>query len=67
MPKSRFVEVHCKRLFLRGHELWPVVDEPDAGPMEVPEIADSEAKTIAELKDDFNALLAALRDMGLIL
>ena len=29
-------------------------------------IADSEATTIAALKDDFNALLAALRSCGLM-
>ena len=36
-----------------------------ASPM-IPYIADSEATTVAALKDNFNALLAALRTAGLM-
>lgn len=41
-------------------------DLPSAAQPVVPYIADSEATTIAALKDNFNALLAALRASGLM-
>lgn len=33
---------------------------------EVPFVADSEATTVAALRDDFNGLLAALREVGIL-
>ena len=41
-------------------------DLPSAAQPVLPYIADSEAATIAALKDNFNALLAALRSAGLM-
>ena len=41
-------------------------DLPSAAQPVVPYIADSEATTIVALKDNFNALLAALRASGLM-
>lgn len=41
-------------------------DLPAAGEPPMPFMADSEATTIAGLKDHFNALLAALRAAGLM-
>ena len=41
-------------------------DLPHGGESSLPYIADSEATTVAALREDFNALLAALRETGLM-
>ena len=41
-------------------------DLPHGGESSLPYIADSEATTVAALREDFNALLAALREAGLM-
>ncbi len=41
-------------------------DLPSADPAVLPFLADSEAATVAALKNDFNALLAALRTAGVL-
>ena len=41
-------------------------DLPHGGESSLPYIADSEAGTVAALREDFNALLAALREAGLM-
>ena len=41
-------------------------DLPSTAQPTLPYIADSEATTIAALKDNFNALLSALREAGLM-
>lgn len=41
-------------------------DLPRGGESSLPYIADSEAGTVAALREDFNALLAALREAGLM-
>lgn len=41
-------------------------DLPRGGEVCLPYMADSEATTVAALREDFNALLAALREAGLM-
>ena len=41
-------------------------DLPHGGESSLPYIADSEATTVAALREDFNALLATLRESGLM-
>ncbi len=41
-------------------------DSPHGGEAGLPYIANSEAGTVAALREDFNALLAALREAGLM-
>jgi len=41
-------------------------DSPDGGVQPLPFMADSEATTVAALREDHNRLLAALREAGLM-
>ena len=56
-----------KLTFLPGAEgLFDLPSAPTPASPTIPYIADSEATTVAALKDNFNALLAALRTAGLM-
>ena len=46
--------------------LFDLPSAPTPASPAIPYIADSEATTVAALKDDFNALLAAIRTAGLM-
>ena len=57
-----------KLTFLDGAEVenFPGSTSGSAASGTVPYVADSEATTVANLKNDFNALLAALRTAGVL-
>lgn len=60
MPATKLRELHVDRLVVAGE---PVAGGAQSPPPTVP---DSEAKKVAELRDDLNNLLAALRQAGVI-
>ena len=57
-----------KLTFLEGAEVenFPGSTSGSAASGSAPYVADSEATTVANLKNDFNALLAALRTAGVL-
>ena len=57
-----------KLTFLEGAEVenFPCATSGSAASGIVPYVADSEATTVANLKNDYNALLTALRDAGVL-
>ena len=57
-----------KLTFLDGAEVenFPVSASGNAASGTAPYVADSEAATVANLKNDFNALLATLRTAGVL-
>ena len=61
MPTS-FDELRVGRLFVDGVEVAPQNEE---GPR-LPAFPDSEATTMRGLRDDYNALLALLRYVGMM-
>ena len=63
MPTS-FDELHVGRIFVDGVEVSPV--SPQEGGPCLPAFPDSEATTVRGLRDDYNALLALLRYVGMM-
>ena len=65
MSKTTFDEVHCKRVVIAGWEVRPADGEVAARPVAAA-VPDSDARTVAALRDAHNTLLAALRAAGML-
>jgi len=65
MSKTTFDEVHCKRVVIAGWEVRPADGEVAARPVAAA-VPDSDARTVAALRADYNALLSVLRAAGVM-